>query len=79
MARIVNEYLKRQLKERNTVHDIVTATYDYFEKEGEVYFQIDTYGRLSRENPEKISQSIQVDKDMAVVLIKLLRDAFELE
>ena len=42
------------------------------------YFQIDTYGSSTREMKDKISQSIQVDKEMAKELIKLLMDTFEI-
>lgn len=68
--------MKRICKERNTVHDLVNATYDIFELEGEVFFQLDTYGRTSREIPGKISQSIQLDRETAKYIIKLLADAF---
>ena len=34
-------------------------------------------GRDDREMPEKISQSVQIDKEMALELIKLLNDAFK--
>lgn len=42
------------------------------------YVQFDTYGRIGRENPEKISQSIQLDKDTAKFLVDILRTEFEL-
>ena len=77
MAKIVKERLKRIEKERNNVHQEVQATYTIFDKDGERYFQIDTYGRDDREMPEKISQSVQIDKEMALELIKLLNDAFK--
>lgn len=46
--------------------------------DGEKYVQIDTYGRIDRENPEKISQSIQFDKETATFLVNLLKEEFEL-
>lgn len=77
MAKIVKERLKRIEKERNSVHQVVQATYTVFEKDGERYFQIDTYGKDDREMPEKISQSFQVDKEMALELINLLHVVFK--
>jgi len=65
-------------KQRNLVHEKVATTYTVFDIGGVKYVQIDTYGRNGRENPEKISQSIQIDKDVAVELIRILRDEFEL-
>lgn len=50
-----------------------------FEMDREKYVQIDTYGRINRENPEKISQSIQFDKDTAAFLVNLLKKEFELQ
>jgi hypothetical protein len=76
MARIVKERLKRVEKERNNVHQEVQATYTVFEKDGERYFQIDTYGKDDRAMPEKISQSFQIDKEMAKELVNLLNTAF---
>ncbi len=49
MAQININKLERIEKERNTVHDSVSATYSIFEQGGERYLQIDTYGRSTRE------------------------------
>lgn len=77
MARIEKDRLKRIYKERNSIHQVVQATYTAFDYDGERYFQIDTYGKDDREIPDKISQSIQIDKNMAHELIKLLIDVFD--
>lgn len=77
MARIEKDRLKKIMKERNSVHQVVQATYTVFDYDGERYFQIDTYGKDDREIPDKISQSIQIDQHMAHELIKLLTDAFD--
>ena len=61
------------------VHDAVYATYTVFEQSGERYFQIDTYGKAGRENPDKISQSIQINKETAAALIKLMQVEFDLK
>ena len=62
MAQISLESIKKIEKYRNTVHEKVHTTYTTFEMDGEKYVQIDTYGRIDRENPEKISQSFQFDR-----------------
>ena len=52
--------------------------YSVFEKDGNKYVQIDTYGNSDRVFQEKISQSIQFDRDSAKFLVKLLIDEFDL-
>lgn len=78
MARINWQNIKRIEKQRNTIHDTVNATYTVFESEGDKYFQIDTYGRIERDNPEKISQSFQLTRDDVRCLVNLLTDEFDL-
>ncbi|MGN0606612.1 MAG: methionyl-tRNA formyltransferase [Oscillospiraceae bacterium] len=78
MALITKDNIKKGYKDRNSVHSKVRATYTTFTSDGEKYFQIDTYGSSTREMKDKISQSIQVDKDTAKVLIRLMIDAFDL-
>lgn len=78
MAQMSLESMKKIEKQRNSVHDKVDTTYTVFELDGQKYVQFDTYGRIGRENPEKISQSIQIDKDTAQYLVALLSEEFEL-
>ena len=78
MAQISLYNIKYIEKYRNTVHEKVHAAYTAFEMDGERYMQIDTYGRIGRENPEKISQSFQFDKATAEFLVKLLSEEFGL-
>ena len=40
--------------------------------------RIDTYGKIDRENPEKISQSIQFDKQTAEFFVDLLKKEFDI-
>ena len=42
------------------------------------YFQIDTYGSENRQLKDKISQSIQLNRDMAIELVELLQREFDL-
>ncbi len=78
MAQISLESIKKIEKYRNTVHEKVHTTYTAFEMDGDKYVQIDTYGRIDRENPEKISQSFQFDRSTAEFLVKLLSEEFDL-
>lgn len=78
MALITKDNLTKIDKDRNTVHNKVRATYTIFTSGGEKYFQIDTYGSPNRELKDKISQSIQIDKEMAKELMKILIDTFDI-
>ena len=79
MARINWQKIKRVEKQRNTIHEPGYAAYTVFESDVGKYLQIDTYGRIERENPEKISQSFQLTRDDAQRLVKLLIDEFDLK
>ncbi|WP_347451371.1 hypothetical protein [Acetoanaerobium noterae] len=78
MAQIDLSRTKRIDKNRNVVHDKVSCTYTVFENAGNKYIQIDTYGRVERETPEKLSQSLQFDKESAKFLVDLLIREFNL-
>ena len=78
MAQINLNSIKRIERQRNVVHDEVYSTYSVFELGGERYVQLDTYGRVGRENPEKLSQTIQLNRDTAKFLVDLLSQEFDL-
>lgn len=78
MARIDLDTIKKVDKERVSVHTKVAATFSVFEEGGNKYVQIDTYGKDDRVTPDKISQSIQVDRESAKFLVKLLVNEFDL-
>lgn len=78
MAQINLSNIKRIEKQRNYIHDEVYSTYTVFEADGKRYVQLDTYGRVGRENPEKLSQSIQFNKETAQFLFDLLGTEFDL-
>lgn len=78
MALITKRHFSHIDKERNTVHESVDATYCTFTKGENRYFQIDTYGSENRQLKDKISQSIQLDRDMAIELVELLQREFDL-
>ncbi|MGX3044777.1 hypothetical protein [Helicobacter sp. T3_23-1056] len=50
-----------------------------FTQNGEKYFQLDTYGRENRQNPNQKSQQIQLDKQSATYLVNILIEFFDLE
>lgn len=79
MAQMDISNIKQIEKTRNSIHDKVFTTYTVFEEAGHKYIQFDTYGRIDRENPEKISQSIQMDRDTAKYIVNLLTKEFALK
>lgn len=78
MAQISLESIEKIDKYRNTIHDKVHTTYTVFELDGRKFVQLDTYGRIDREHPEKISQSIQLDREAAQYLVNVLCEEFSL-
>lgn len=77
MAQINLKNIKKIEKNRNTIHDKVYTTYTVFKADGDRYVQIDTYGKIDRENPEKISQSNSVlNKQTEKFIVELLKKEF---
>jgi hypothetical protein len=66
----------RKHMERNSIHDEISATYTVFERDGRRFIQIDSYGRDEREIPGKKSQTIQLDRDSAQQLYRILKKEF---
>ena len=60
------------------MHDKVSATYTVFEVDDATFVQIDTYGRAERAIPEKISQSILLDRETAKYLVNILKKEFDI-
>ena len=77
MAQIDLATIEKLNKDRNTIHEKVYATYSTFDSYGKHYVQIDTYGRSDREQPGKISQSIQLDEMSAKFLFDLLKSEYK--
>lgn len=77
MAQIDITTIEKLIKDRNTVHGKVYTTYSTFDNYGKHYVQIDTYGRSDREQPGKISQSIQLDEKSAKFLFDLLKSEYK--
>ncbi|WP_336056192.1 methionyl-tRNA formyltransferase [Nitratireductor sp. CH_MIT9313-5] len=74
MARVENIELKQ--RDRVQLHDPVDAGLYLFEKDGRKLIQIDTFGRDSREMPNKVSQSLQFDAKAAEQLFEYLGHHF---
>ncbi|MCL5071381.1 MAG: methionyl-tRNA formyltransferase [Actinobacteria bacterium] len=79
MALIKKEMLTKISKNRNSVHKTTIGTYTIFTNAKEKYFQIDTYGSDDRVMKEKVSQSIQIDRETTKFLIEILKKEFALD
>jgi hypothetical protein len=64
-------------KERQTVHRPTRCLYSIVEAEsGARYVQLDTFGSDERQFTDKVSQSIQFDRQAASQLLALFRQTF---
>jgi hypothetical protein len=72
---LIKEFLEVS-SERDSVHKEVSCGWRVVTVDGRRLLQLDTYGTPEREIPNKLSQSIQVDREAAAVLIDLLRNTF---
>jgi hypothetical protein len=64
-------------KERQSVHGPTRCLYAVVEgSNGERYLQLDTVGSEDRAIPDKVSQSIQFDRQAAGQLLQLLLSTF---
>ena len=68
--------LEEKRRDRQSIHHAINATYSVFERDGRKFVQVDTRGRAERENPEKVSQSLQFDEKSARELFDILKEAF---
>lgn len=63
----------------NKIHKKVICEYSIFEDSvGNKYFQLDTFGSQDRVFTEKISQTIQLDKNSAKKVVDILKKEFSL-
>jgi hypothetical protein len=60
----------------SSLHKPVLCGWRMFDVEGKRILQLDTYGSEDRQIPDKVSQSIQIDREGAATLLKLIREAF---
>jgi len=67
-------------KDRNFIHQEVDCTYTSFEDEnGNKYLQFDTHGSAQRKVKNKVSQSIQLNKEAAIKLIQIIKEQLNLK
>ena len=75
MARIIS--FQKITSDRARLHKTeVECGYAVIDVGGQHYLQLETYGSSERKIPGKISQTLQLDKERASQLLKLLRVAF---
>ncbi|OMC19065.1 hypothetical protein A5736_13895 [Mycobacterium sp. SP-6446] len=72
---LINEF-QQVGSERNGVHKPVSCGWRSFQVDGRTFLQLDTYGSDERQIPNKISQSIQLDREAAETLLNLIRNTF---
>jgi hypothetical protein len=58
------------------LHKPVSCGWRAFHVGEERILQLDTYGSDTRKIPNKVSQSIQLDREGAAQLVKLIRETF---
>ena len=75
MARIIS-FDELEESDRARLHTEVTCTYRVIKNRGETLVQLDTYGSRDRKIPDKTSQSLQIDRQRAQELIRILKVAF---
>jgi hypothetical protein len=59
-----------------TLHDEVEAVYYFQERDGRRLLQISTFGRATRQEVGKVSQTFQLDEIAARELYGILKDRF---
>ena len=79
MALINIEHLEKIDKERKKIHKETNTTYNVFKVNSKVYLQIDTYGSEGRKLKGKVSQSLQLDREVAIELISIMKKEMNIE
>lgn len=79
MAYIDFDEIERKCTDIKKIHDSVKTVYLIGTVDDQELFQIDTYGKESRDNPSKVSQSIQFSREGARKFIDLLKKELKLE
>lgn len=67
-----------KIEKNSHLHDSSECTYNVFQDGTEKYIQFDTYGSDKRKFRNKVSQSIQFDKETAALKINILKKEFNL-
>lgn len=77
MAKIITDNISK-IEKNSRIHENVACTYNIFNDNGTKLIQFDTYGSKSRAIKDKISQSIQFDKETAKFIVSILSKEFNL-
>ena len=77
MAKITTDNISK-IEKNSRVHEHVACTYNVFYNGEAKLIQFDTYGSQTRAVKDKISQSIQFDKQTAIYIISILKKEFNL-
>lgn len=72
---LVKRFEQRPI-EPNRLHGEVVCGYVTRQISGRLILQLETYGSPNRENPDKVSQSLQLDEDGARALKHILEASF---
>lgn len=72
---LIAEFLEAHT-DRASIHGPVQCGWRVFESGGVTILQLDTYGSDQRKIPDKVSQTIQLNREGAQVLLSLIRRAF---
>jgi hypothetical protein len=73
----VKRFEQRDTPPRKAAHKTTKGTYSTFERDGQKFVQFVSYGQ--GRNPEKISQTFQLDRDGAHNLYTILKRTFGFE
>lgn len=68
-------FTKGKTLARYSVHPIKEADYHVFEEGGETILHIRTYSSAERKKEGNACQHIQIDREMAQVLVQIMKDA----
>lgn len=74
---LVKRFEKKETAPRKASHKESRASYAVFERDGQQFLQIVTYGHGNK--PDKVSQTIQLDRDGAHDLFQILKRTFNFE
>lgn len=72
---LISEF-QQVVSDKNRRHKPVLCGWRTFNVDGEAILQLDTYGSRERQIPDKVSQSIQLDREGAATLLQMIHDAF---
>ena len=73
----IKQFRQKENTPRKTTHKARRGSYSTFERDGQKFIQLISYGE--GRNPEKITQTFQLDRDGAHDLYSILKRTFGFE